>query len=341
MFRKISLLGLFLPLLACGPREADARAHLEKRGLTVRTLTKQENGFAFTATKGKELCSGSVNISKGIGSSSTFETMSCERDVSACKPGAAAQCMEIASDLYGQEANVFPSKAAELYRIACADGNGEACGRVSEFETIKKEWALVREFGKKGCDLGSGEACRWLGLTESEGHGTPKNEAKAIELLEKACELSSMAGCRAAAGLMVDAEPSQAEAAIPLAEKACAVKFKDSCFVLGAALFNSKKRYTVALEHLDAACTDEKLGKQQGYACNLAGAIAFDGLGMRKDAKRALGYLERSCDKNFREGCLNAGRIHSSGAGGVRADKKKGAELLSKACTLGEKAACS
>lgn len=325
-----------LSLVACGPSEAEARAYLHGEGYAVTSLRKEGGGFAFTATKGKDVCTGTVTIHRGIGSTSTQSMTSCERDTSACKPGAAAACTEIADELYGKDSKVFPVKAAELYRTACADRDARACARAAEFEAIDKNWDRVREFASKGCDLGSGEACERLALTEVNGRGTPKNEEKAIALAKKACDLSAMAGCRTAAGLLVDAEPTRAVEAVPLAEKACKAKYEDSCFVLGAALFDSKQGYPDALDHLDAACRDEGMAKkQQGLACNLAGAIVAQGLGTKKDLKRGVALFEKSCDDDYPEGCSNGAKLYD-----LARNKAKSDELGAKACALGKKSAC-
>ncbi len=338
MHRKITLVAA-LALCACSASEGDARQYLTTEGITVTSLKKTGNAFQFTGRKGNQICTGTVTIKKGLGSSSRSHFEQCKRDTSACKPGAVVACNKIADELYSQDAKLFPSVAAELYRVACADKDGHACDRAGEFEAIDKHWDKVRQYAGKGCDLGNGDACARLGFTELQGQGTDKNEPRALELMKQACDKGSMRGCRAAAGLLLDGKPSDPAAALPLANKACIAKYQDGCFVYAMALFKGKKDYALALPHLDAACNDEKQ-KNRGMACNIAGAINFDGLGMKKDRTRGMAYFEKSCAQDFADGCSNAGRFYKKGVG-VPRDPDKAAELLAKACKLGSKDDCA
>ncbi len=333
------LFGTPLLMLACGATEADARAHLESEGMTVTKLEKKAGVFSYTAKKGDDICTGTLSIKKGLGSTQQSLTTFCERDTSACKPGAAAVCVNLAEELYRQQAKVFPTRAAEMYRTACTDKHAHACARAGEFEEIDKNWDKVREFSQQGCDLGDGEACARLSKTESDGLGTEKNPEAALELAKKACEKLSMRGCRAAAGVLLDKEPGDPAAAVPLAQKACTAKFDDGCFVLGVALFRAKKDYAAALGHLAASCDDAAFSKR-GMACNLAGAICFDGLGMKKDAARGAGLFETACAAEHADGCTNAAMAYRKGSG-VGRDAEKAAEFSAKACKLGDKSACA
>lgn len=345
---SLGLLCLLTTLVGCRPSEAEAKAHLEKQGLAVTSIAKEGDGYRFTATKGKEICRGTLHMTKGMGSQTSNLMSSCERDTSACKAGAPQACVEIANELYEKDAKVFPETAAKLYRIACEDKKAEACARVAEFEAIGKNFSAVRDFAAKGCELGSGDACRRLALTERSGNGTPKDEAKAITLAKKACDLNSVAGCRDAAGMMIDATPSRAAEAIPLAEKACQAKFQDSCAALGIALFDAKKDYPTALSHLEPACAAAdgdggatSSGSTPGFFCNLAGAIVLEGLGgVKKDPARGMTLLERSCSQGFAAGCSNAGKMYRGGLNGVVKNKAKGDELFTKACSMGHQSAC-
>jgi TPR repeat protein len=325
--------------LGCGPSEQDARSYLESQGYTVNETQKDDKIFKFTATKGQDICHGTVSITKGIGTSSQFVTSECERDTSACKPGAVAECMKLGDELYGKDEKLFPTKAAELYRTACGDKDGRACARVAEFEAIDKHWDKVREFAQKGCDLGDGDGCRRLGHTEFEGLGTPKDEAKALEIFKKGCGLSSLKACRGAAGLLIDRTPRDVEGAMPFVEKLCNAKYPEGCFLLGVLLFDAKKDWARSLGYFDAECENAKSGFR-GTACNYAGVITADGNGMPKDVKRGMAYYAKACDLDDANGCKNAGVRYQKGAG-VPRDAKKASELFAKACKLGKQDACS
>lgn len=328
-----------LALGACGPSEQDARQYLEGQRMNVTSLKRSGDSFEFTAKKDDEVCTGTVTVKKGFGTTSSSHFGSCQRDTSACKPGAAAACVQIADELYGKNPKVFPTLAAELYRTACADGNGRACGRAAEYETIGKNWHKVREYAEKGCNLNDGESCATLGRTEMDGNGTVKNQEKGIDLLKKACSNQSMRGCRGAAGLLLDRTPPDPAGALPLAEKACLAKYEDSCFVVAVALIRGEKNDARAIGYADAACSEAGYDNR-GFACNIAGAITADGLGVPKDPARAVAYFEKSCEQSFGEGCKNAATMYKEGRG-VPRDKAKVTELLAKACKLGKQEACS
>lgn len=333
---RLNIIGIAVLALFCGGcsgTEAEARSYLESQGIGVTELKKDGAAFQYTGKKGDEICSGTVTIKKGLGTSQQNHTNYCVRDTSACKPGAAAACVKLADEFYGREAKVFPEQAAEFYRMACADGDGHACARAGEFEGIGKNWSGVRDYSQKGCELGNGDACARLGLTELEGLGTDKNPTTALKLMKKACEKASMRGCRNAAGVLLDQEASDPEGAVPFATKACTAKFEDACFVLGLALFRAKKEYSTAFIHLEASCNDEAF-KKRGVACNIAGVMATEGLGMKKDAARGLPLFEKACANDYPDGCSNSGKLYKKGLG-VDQDKTKSDEFFAKACKLG------
>jgi TPR repeat protein len=333
---SIGALAVFV--VACTGSDVDARNLLEADGFTDIELTKSEGVFEFKAKKGTDVCTGTLTIKKSLGGANHFQQNACKRDTSACKPGAKAACLAIADELYAREAKVFPTDAAELYRIACADSDGRACARASEFEAIGKAWDKVREYAQKGCDFGNGDACVRLAYLDFEAKGVAKDVDKALTGFKKGCDAGAMRGCRAAAGVLLDKEPTEATAALPLARKACEAKYEDACFVLGAASFQAKTDYPIALGHLEAACNDDAFAKR-GIACNLAGAILFDGLGMPRDHVKGHAAFERACIAGDANGCSNAARALRIGIG-VPRDPAKATELQAKACQLGMKSEC-
>lgn len=336
--KRLALTIALLSLASCGTTETDARQFLEKDGLKVVEITKDGDVYTYKAKKGDQICDGTLTLKKAGGASSSSHFSSCQRDTSACQPGQPKECVRIADELYAEEAKVFPTQAAELYRTACADGNGHACTRAGEFEAIDEKWAKVREYSQKGCELGDGDGCVRLGFTELNGEGTEKNRDKALELLKKGCDRGAVRGCRGAAGLLLDGD-GDLEAATELARKACKAKHGDSCYVLGVALFRGKTDYAGARTHFEAACSDDELDKKQGDACNFAGVIHLDGLGTDKDVAKALSFFERACQHESGPGCANAGKMYRQGVGATR-DADKAKEMFAAACKLGHQESC-
>src|SRR6187402_2921048 len=90
---------LLVLLAGCGPREGDARKYLEEQGFTsVTDLKKDGKSFTFSAKKGKDVCTGTVTIVKGLGSTQQSLNSSCNLDTSGCKPGAADVCLALANE---------------------------------------------------------------------------------------------------------------------------------------------------------------------------------------------------------------------------------------------------
>ena len=338
--RIFVLAGLLCTVLGCGPKEEDARAYLTGIGLTITELKKDKDAFTFKGTKGNEICSGTLSIAKSGSVTNTTHSMSCARDTSACKPGAATECVKIADELYDKDAKVFPETAAELYRIACADKTGHACERAAEYEGIGKHWDKVREYAAQGCELGHAKACYRLGSTEVDGNGTPKNMTKALELFKKSCDLGFVGGCRDTAAMMLDAEPRNLAEALPITEKLCAKKEPDGCYLLGFGLYHEKKNIPRAVEMLEAVCTDKGVQKYASRACNLAGVIYLQELRPKTDAVRALKMFEAACEKGSSDGCFNVGVLNGKGLGGPR-NVERANEFKAKACSMGLEKACA
>ena len=57
--------------------EADARQELEAKGYTNITVTKAGDGFKYTADKEDAHCTGTISISKGLGSKQVRDFSSC------------------------------------------------------------------------------------------------------------------------------------------------------------------------------------------------------------------------------------------------------------------------
>ena len=60
---------------------------------------------------------------------------------------------------------------------------------------------------------------------------------------------------------------------------------------------------------------------------------------LQADAARAASFLERACEGGDAEGCYDLGVAYEKGTG-VKADRRRAAELSKKACQLGFERAC-
>lgn len=333
---------VLLALLGCkkSATEAEARQELEAEQLTELEVRKVGDSFEFSGKKADEICRGTLTITKSGGSSTSNRTMTCSLDTSGCQPGAAALCVELADKLYNKEEKIFPTAAVELYRTACTDKHGRACNRVAEFEGIDKHWDKVRDYATQACDLKDGSGCTRLGFLAHEGNGGAKDPDEALRRFKLGCELGDSRGCRAASGVLLDADPPDLKGAIEIGDKACKLNFEDSCLVVGLGLFRAKKDYKRAYELLSKSCEDTTIPKNRGIACNLAGAIVGDAMGgVKRDRARGVELFEASCDQDWVDGCSNAGNAYKEGKGVTR-DAEKAETLHAKACKLGNTKLC-
>lgn len=91
-------------------------------------------------------------------------------------------------------------KALELYSKACESGEKYGCSNAggmyySGIAGVKRDFIKARSYAKKGCELDEGNACLGLGNMYADGEGGAKDEAKALDLFEKACGLDLGLGC--------------------------------------------------------------------------------------------------------------------------------------------------
>jgi TPR repeat protein len=91
--------------------------------------------------------------------------------------------------------------------------------------------ARAAAFLKRGCDIGSAEACVRLGAAHRDGSlGQQQNALLAAGLFEKACQKESPDGCLALAGIYASpgALESQEQAA-ELYQRACGWRVAEAC----------------------------------------------------------------------------------------------------------------
>jgi TPR repeat protein len=98
----------------------------------------------------------------------------------------------------GRGRPVDRSKAVELYAKGCDLGNIDACKALARMrlsgETVATADQVVRAL-EKACGASDAEACMYLALVYHNGDGVPRDEAQALSLLKKACELGAGQAC--------------------------------------------------------------------------------------------------------------------------------------------------
>ena len=199
-----------------------------------------------------------------------------------------------------------------------------------------------------------------------------QGDKETLQLLEKACAMGDVTGCRKGAyriacGIGAAAEPARAET---MAKVGCDHNDVESCNAAGVfALARpnvSADDVARAVKSYEHSCSvdqerastlalvyDMGLGvpkdAQRGnalldQACERKNANACYNLGwvneQRSEFARAVALYKQACDMNLPQGCVNLGVLHERGQG-VPLDPAEAARLFEKGCTGGFAIGCA
>lgn len=188
----------------------------------------------------------------------------------ACEGGNMGACNSVGAFYYsGWGVKQNGVKALEFYTKACDGGDATGCASVggvynSGIYGVKKDFIKARSYYAKACELNLAEACFILGAMYKAGEGGAKDEAKALDLSEKACDLGSGNGC----------------------------------FGAGILLFHKKQEYGKARKFYEKGC---ELNAK--YACYRLAVQYHNGQGARQDFAKAQELYGRACDLGYQDGC--------------------------------------
>lgn len=219
---------------------------------------------------------------------------------------------------------------------------------------------------ERACELGNARACNNLGVHYERGFGVERDEGRAVELYEQACDDPSKIGCvnfasvlertgkPARAGQIFEGEcergvvvachrlalsieaVEQARAA-ELYEGACGASHMPACSRFAEVL---RRRGDVedarrAVRYDKAAC---KAG--EAMSCRELGVAYELGRGAPKDEAIARGFYKTACDRSDPNGCARLGVFVARGIGGAR-DEVQAIKLLAVACQYEEMLGCT
>ena len=150
----------------------------------------------------------------------------------------------------------------------CAGGDADACmelaGKFLKGEDgAAKDDKKAAELMQKACDLGKASGCEFYGKMLRDGRGVAKDEAKALQLLTKACDSGAPGACTSV-GL--------------------------------AAMKNSDNATGVA--KLTKACDG-----QDGLGCAALGALYLHGNGVEKNEAKAKELFKKACSLKEQMAC--------------------------------------
>jgi len=171
-----------------------------------------------------------------------------------------------------------------------------------------------------GC--GKGDAARRLALGKRIGkHDSPRHDlVRAGVLLRRGCDLGSDDACVALAQVMMSARGSDHDVAgaKALLERTCDKGFADACTNLAGIILNgpplTPKDPAAAIAPYERGC-----GAGMAQACTNLGVIYSVGMGVPKDDTRAKSYFEAGCLGGDGSGCKNVEILAQCKAGSAEA----------------------
>jgi TPR repeat protein len=231
--RIVAILLLALPLAARADTSAGARGPCQGLAACEQRCTSGEAAACYSAALYYE--GGDGVPTDGAAAQRLFQSACTHNDADGC--ARVAELMEI------NEAKVDPSTIAAVYRKACDDGSGRACGDLGYLHRKgngvpldeKKGFALAargHKIAEGRCKKGHALSCEYLGLEHALGTGGYTLDlAAGQQFLEKACALDGTYGCDRLA-MMYEGQmghPPDPKKAKEYNRKACAAGSPDAC----------------------------------------------------------------------------------------------------------------
>lgn len=233
-------------------------------------------------------------------------------------------CQEVdARDCYFRgmklEAAAKPRQALRYFKSACQSDVASACYDLGVLyengESVQKDEAKAKELYEKACQSKTPDAvaCNNLAVMYQQGRAVEADQDKAAQLYHRACELGSMLGCRNLARRYLEGEgvAKNSTRAAALLEKACQLGHPQAC-----------PQLTYLYAH---NCID-------GSECGVE-AI---------DPARSVGKLREMCEENMQpQACLGHGFMLESGFDGTEPDAAQAALQYDQACKAGVSTGCN
>lgn len=159
---------------------------------------------------------------------------------------------------------------------SCPESDPVECRQRALREIDRRAYRNAVALATRGCEGGHLPACRTLGWLHENGHGTPRDLARARALYTRGCDGGELGSCKSLGFLMDTGQggPVDRAGAARLYERACE-------------------------------------GGELGACSNLANLLA-SGDGVARDAPRALTLYERVCQRTSNDrACSNARSIRA------------------------------
>ena len=231
---------------------------------------------------------------------------------------------------YGDRACMLDKRRCDLLGYLYANNEGGV-----DDPAKGREWYAI------SCDNGAVDGCNLGGDMFSEGRGGAKDMPTAVDMWKRACDLGGDFACAKAAeqmhlGTEVDAD---AYGAFDLFHLGCLRGDAKACHYAGYLLENGWAGDGVKKPEESWIYYEEGCTLYRSDSCNAFAVQLRDGIGIEKDAARALSVYEESCASQNFLGCTEAGRMYFDGVG-VPANKISAGGFFEKACDYGDTSPC-
>jgi TPR repeat protein/serine/threonine protein kinase len=233
-----------------------------------------------------------------------------------------------------------PGHPKECIALAAMLATGQAGGSPQTPDAGGgKDEPRAAELTQKACDAGEPAGCANMGVMTLLGVGVPRDPEKAVATLQKACDDGEMPACTSL-GLLKAGEPyvvRRGPRGVATLKLACHGVFQVGCSGWGAAYPPSPE---IAPDPAAAvALSTRACDGGDLTACVNLGAFHQYAAGTPKSREKASELFKKACDGANGGGCGELGSMYQVGRG-VPLDGKRAMELLTQACTYGEKDSC-
>lgn len=234
------------------------------------------------------------------------------------------------------DTKVFKELGDELFE-KCAKGNHNACEEMSQmFDTLiatdSKTQKKLRECKKEEC------------LAVGVFYSLMSRDDEAIKFIQKAIntgynEFSKIGVYSILSSVYRYRYENNEQKATYYAKLGCDNKEYEACALLGETHFNNEE-YKESKKYFQIACDNAKHIEFKAHSCEYLGILYYNGLGIQKDIKKGLSYIEDACHLDYIEACGKLKNLYTFGD----KDTKENADLANKfekkICDLGDKNAC-
>jgi hypothetical protein len=174
---------------------------------------------------------------------------------------------------------------------------------------VTKDEARAIELFDRACNAGIGRGCTGLGVAYAKGLGVRQDAARAADLFKRACDTGYARGCKNLGVAYADGTgvPKDEARGARLIGQSCDAGSPEGCYDF--ALLYANGRGVPQDDHRAADLYKQSCDADYALACSSLALALETGSGVTKDAKRAAALYQKSCDAGDATGCASATRL--------------------------------